>query len=43
MSHKIFTNLVNIFKLSWIFYVIVKKIHINYKMHSQTLDFLLYV
>jgi hypothetical protein len=30
-------NFVKILKLLWIFEVIVKKIHINFKMYSQTI------
>jgi hypothetical protein len=36
MSCKIFMNFAKILKLLWIFEVIVKKIHINYKIYSQT-------
>jgi hypothetical protein len=43
MSHKIFMNFVEIFKLLQIFEVLVKKIPINYKIYSKTLNFLLYV
>jgi hypothetical protein len=35
MNCEIFMNFVKILKLFWIFEVIVKKIHINYKMYSQ--------
>jgi hypothetical protein len=40
MDHKIFMNYVKILKF---LEVIVKKIHINYKIYSQTSIFLLYV
>jgi hypothetical protein len=43
MSCKIFMNFVKILKLLWIFEVIVKKIHINYKVYLQTSILLLYV
>jgi hypothetical protein len=43
MSCKNFMNFVKILKLLRIFEVIIKKIHINYKMYPQTLIFLLYV
>jgi hypothetical protein len=43
MSHKIFMNFVHILELLLIFEVLVKKIPINYKIHSKTLNFLLYV
>ena len=43
MSHKIFINFVEILKLLLIFEVFVKKIPINYKIYSKTLNFLLYV
>jgi hypothetical protein len=36
MSSKIFMNFVKILKSLWIYEVIVKKIHINYKIYSQT-------
>jgi hypothetical protein len=36
MSCKIFMNFVKILKLLWIFEVIVKKIHVNYKIYTQT-------
>jgi hypothetical protein len=36
---KIFMNFVKILKLLWVFEVIVKKIHINYKIYSQTSNF----
>jgi hypothetical protein len=42
MSCKIFMNFVKLLKLLWIFEVIVKKIHINYKVYSQTSIILLY-
>jgi hypothetical protein len=38
---KIFMNFLKILKLLWIFKVIVKKIHINYKVYSQTSIFLI--
>jgi hypothetical protein len=40
MSHKIFMNFVEIWKLLQIFEVIVKKNPINYKIYSKTLNFL---
>jgi hypothetical protein len=43
MSCKNFMNSIEILKLLWIYEVIVEKILINYKIYSQTLDFLLYV
>jgi hypothetical protein len=43
MSCKIFMNFIKFLKLLLIFEVIVKKIHINYKMYSQTSICLLYV
>jgi hypothetical protein len=43
MSHKIFTNFVEILKLFQISEVLVKKLPINYKIYSKTLKFLLYV
>jgi hypothetical protein len=43
MSHKIFMNFVEILKLLQIFEVLVKKIRINYKICSKTLNFLLYM
>jgi hypothetical protein len=43
MSHKIFMNFVRILKLLWIFEVIDKKIHVNYKIYLQTSNFLMYV
>jgi hypothetical protein len=43
MSHKTFMNFVKILKLLQIFEVFVKKIPINYKIYSKTLNFLLYV
>jgi hypothetical protein len=42
MSYKIFMNFVIILKLLRIFEVVIKKIHINYKMCPHTLIFLLY-
>jgi hypothetical protein len=39
MSCKIFMNFVKILRLLWIFKVIVKKIHINYQIYSQTSNF----
>jgi hypothetical protein len=36
MSCKIFMNFVKILKLVWIYEVLVEKIHINYKIYSQT-------
>jgi hypothetical protein len=36
MSCNIFMNFVKILKLLWIFKEFVKKIHINYKVYSQT-------
>jgi hypothetical protein len=39
MSHKIFMNFVKILKLLRVFEVIVKKIHINYKIYIQSLIF----
>jgi hypothetical protein len=35
MSHKIFTNFVEILKLLQVFEVLVKKIPINYKIYSK--------
>jgi hypothetical protein len=43
MSHKNFMNFVEILKLLQIFEVFVKRIPINYKIYSKTLNFLLYV
>jgi hypothetical protein len=43
VNHKIFMNFVGILKLLQIFEVFVKKICINYKIYSKTLNFLLYV
>jgi hypothetical protein len=43
MSCKIFMNFVKDLKLLWIFEVIVKEIHIYYKVNPQTSIFLLYV
>jgi hypothetical protein len=42
-NHKIFMNFFENLKLLWVFDVLVKKIHINYKIYSTTLNFLLYV
>jgi hypothetical protein len=39
MRHKIFMNFVEILKLIQIFEVLVKKIPINYKIYSKTLNF----
>jgi hypothetical protein len=36
-------NFVKILKLLWIYEVIIKKTHINYKIYPQTLIFVLYV
>ena len=43
VNHKIFMNFVEILKLLQIFEVFVKKICINYKIYSKTLNFLLYL
>jgi hypothetical protein len=39
MNWKIFMNFVKVMELLEIFEVIVKKIHINYKIYSQTSNF----
>jgi hypothetical protein len=41
MGYKIFMTSFKILKSLWIFELIVKKIHINYKIFSQTSIFLL--
>jgi hypothetical protein len=43
MDQNILMNFVEILKLLQIFEVLVKKICINYKIYSETLNFLLYV